>query len=944
MSFPTKQTLAACLLLSPMALHGQQNVQAAMDLNRAVQEGQSAYNAKDYAKAIPSLKTIAEAKPEPNPQLLQSVLYQLGFAQYFQLQEQDAVATFETLLQKFPQTKDAPEVHYMLGKLLVKQDGKIDDAIKHIEEAARNPEYTDEARFMAAEAYIKKDDTDKASELLKSAMKAKSSGPTMLRAAIQLIDLFIAKEKLKEAIDVMQRLTQSSGYPDVIVAINYRLLQIGDRQLQAKSYSDALKSYSLLRPRNQVIEIQTARLEQMRGSIAAMKKAIEQNAKLPISKLPKGAEDKLLMMEAMLANNEKVMEELKGVADYDASLQYRIARCFFNMERYWQASVGFETMVEEYAKNPDAPNALFGAIICQWRLVRLEQAGKLCLRYLERYPTGPHVSEVSELHATLLMQQNRNDECAKFLEAQVKANPKAANRESLLFLLANSYFQSEKYNEAATSYDTLSSEFASSANMEEFVYRRALCDFLRNDYKATIAGFDAYEKKYPAGTFSSDVQYRRGIILLALKEYDKLIESMQNLLRSQNAAGFKGQIYTLLGDAYAAPDNTKANFDLAADNYANAVKFANNDQTVLSYSLEQANNLYRSNRRFNELEALWADFLKNNPNHAMSLRAVGELSKLLIRNGKKEEGKKLMIETALKDIHNPNSEYVEMLLSQIAAQFAPPRAKVKDKAPQPTTDPEADLNAALAIPEEAKTPVYLARMLFARSELARLMRDSEKYSLRLKSLVASTAPTDLGPVLLALVGQRLYDDKKYDQAVPFFKRLRDTYPNSQFSDAAPVGLGRIALQKKEYNNALKDFEFAINKAAGTSMLKEATFGKAQALFYLNRKDEAKALFEQIITAKEWRGEEKAGSLFFRAQIAEKENENGIAHSYYQRIYLSHGAFPKYAAPAYIRAAELLEKDGKNEDAKLTYRLLLKKEAFKETPEYEIARERAGNAE
>ena len=160
-----------------------------MDLNRALSEGMAAYRDKNYDKAIESLSSIVKASPDASPE---SVLYTLGFAYYFQLRHQEASDTFLAYLKKFPDSQNSAEVHLILGRSLLELDGKAEAALGHLAKAAEKPEFAEEARFLAADAYIKKGDTEKAAKTLQNAMKAKSSGPSVLRAALQLVDLYIA--------------------------------------------------------------------------------------------------------------------------------------------------------------------------------------------------------------------------------------------------------------------------------------------------------------------------------------------------------------------------------------------------------------------------------------------------------------------------------------------------------------------------------------------------------------------------------------------------------------------------------------------------------------------------------------------------------------------------------------------------------------------------------
>jgi TolA-binding protein len=887
--------------------------------------------AKNWAVAIENLSTIFKAKPNETSQ---GVLYTLGYAYFFNVNYEEAAKTFEAYLKKYPDAEFASEVHLTLGRALLQLDGKAEEALGHLTKAAEKPEFAEEARFLAADAYIAKGDLEKAAQTLKNAMAGKSSGVGLLRAALKLVDLYIDGSKLAEAMKLLQDLERNPGYPDIIVVVNNRFVKIGDLHLEAKAYADALEAYSNARPRTQVIAVQVDRLAQSKKRKEELEKRIANlnKAKQP---LPRNIEESVATLGGMIESTEKVLGELRGLDTYDATIQYRIGRCYFNMERFWPSSVAFEVVADENPKSEDAATSLFGAMISQWRLGRLDASGVLAKRYLDGHPDGKQFETVAELNATLLLQSRKFDEAESFISGFLEKNPQSPIRQKMMTFLANSRFENQKYDQAAADYDQLMKEFGGSGEYQEYFYRRTLCDFLRNKYEETVSGFDSYEKNFPDGDFLADIRYRRGIIQLALKDYDHLIPSMKSLLEDEDAKGFLGQIHTLLGDAYQNRGTQDGDLEASGTHFKLAVDNANGDRSVLEYALEQATNILRGARRWDDLEALWKKFLKDNPEHPMTLRGVSELSKLLQRANKKEEARKMLSEHILKDIQNPRSEYVEMLISQLAGMHVPPRSVKKD-APKPDIEAlEEALAKDLEIPEADKTPAYVARVLFAKSELDRMMRDQARSERSLGAIANTANPIDLGPVLLSMVGQYLFEKGEYDKAVPLFERLRDAFPDSPFSDAAPVGLGKIALARKEYPEAEKQFDIGINRAAGDQTLKEATFGKAQALRALKRREDAKKLFNQVITTKGWRGVELAGSNFELGEIESESGNKGTAHAYFQRVYLSYGAFPQYAIKAYLRAADMLRMEGKHDEAKKTLQELIRKHP--DSPEAKKAR-------
>ncbi len=902
-----------------------------VDMNLVLREGMTAYQAKDYVTAIERLSQIVAASPDG---AIQNVVYTLGFAQFFNLQHEEAAKTFDLFLKKYPQANTAAEVHLTRANALLKLEGKEQEALTHLAEASKKPEFAEEARFLAVEAYLKLGDKERAGQTLESTMKEFATGPVVLRAALQLVDLHISSGDLDEALKILNRLEDSSGYPDIIVTVNHRLVQIGDQYVDLSDFPAALASYSSVRPRNQVVAIQTNRLESTRKMIAELERRVAA-AERTKQVLPRGLADRLAQLKALSEHTEKVLGDVRTRSDYDAIVQFRIARCYFNMERYWPAAVAFEAVADDHKDFSDAPTSLFGAIVSYFRLNMFGEADALSQRYLRDFAKEKHADQVVEMRATLLLQDGKAAEAVSFIDPWLQANPQSPTRERLLMLLANARFQSGQYDAAAKSYDQLRKEFAASPAYEEIVYRRALCDFLRNDYEATLKSFSAYEKDFPKGQFLADISYRRGIIQLAMKQYDTLIASMNQLLKNPAAQNNAGQIHTLLGDAWSA----KGDVTQAADAFTAAVRTANGDVTVLQYALEQATSMLSGSRRWQDLRSLLGDFLKDNPNHPMELRTVAELVKLFHRDKQTVQAKEMLMKYAMRDIHNPRSEYVEMLLSQLAGLYVPPRTAKKDES-APSLDALLEaLTKQLEIPEASRTLTSFARVEFAKAELARMMRDADRQGRILNTIATVAKPQDLGPILLSLVGQFLVNDGKPDQAAPLFVHLRDQFRDSAYSDAASVGLGQIALNQKDFAAAVVEYDQALNRSAGNSMLKEAMFGKAQALQGLKKWDDAKKLYEEIVATREWRGAEKAGSVFHLGEIAAEQGDLGAANAHFQKVYLSYGAFPQYAAKAYLMSAEMLEKAGQPDAAATALRKLLDHPKLKDSAEAEIARKK-----
>src|SRR5690606_20411525 len=92
------------------------------------------------------------------------------------------------------------------------------------------------------------------------------------------------------------------------------------------------------------------------------------------------------------------------------------------------------------------------------------------------------------------------------------------------------------------------------------------------------------------------------------------------------------------------------------------------------------------------------------------------------------------------------------------------------------------------------------------------------------------------------------------------------YQNSFFSDAGPVGLGRVALARNQGEEALALLDAALENKSSSRMY-EAMEAKVRALMLLNKLDDAEKLALEVIGTKQAGRELIAKSYMDLAQIA-----------------------------------------------------------------------------
>jgi tetratricopeptide (TPR) repeat protein len=374
-------------------------------------------------------------------------------------------------------------------------------------------------------------------------------------------------------------------------------------------------------------------------------------------------------------------------------------------------------------------------------------------------------------------------------------------------------------------------------------------------------------------------------------------------------------MYCLLADTYKKkksdkPDETARFQQLAVEAYKNAAKTKSPDD-VIQYALDQVTAMLQANQEWAAIAELHTDFIKNNPNSALTLPSVGWIVKTLARENKIPEATAIVADALKPKIGDASCEQVEFLIDELVKTIVPRKKAVDVDLVALDKQLVEILNKAIAGQENATTN---ARIYYARARLAQALKRNDLADTYLKSIATINAdnPAILSPALLATSGDILLKSGELDKAQAMYQRLIDRYPDGMYADAGPYGLGYIALARKKPADALKIFETALEQNPGQSRTKEMTLGKIEALIDVGRLDDAEKLATETIGDRSFRGEFAGKANLMLARVYRKQSEKATdaiakleilkkSQAICQRVYVTYKTSPDVCAEAYLQA-------------------------------------------
>lgn len=929
-SKPSQHASLLCALLvaaAPFSASAQAPAPNPAALNKLWDEAAQAFNASDHALAAQKLEELLRSVGNSTDGPIEQLRFNLGLAHFLNKKYPEAEKAFLETIRQFPKGEYTSRAQLGIGRVRIAQGNK-EGAIEALRTASADPKLRSEAGLSLGQVYLDLKREADAAQVFRSLMGSDIRTSQQTAAAVEMLGVMAKSGKLNELVSYLDRLIRQPGIRDSMAWYANQVIVQADELVQSNPDA-ALVIYRSVLPRTQILEIQRAALQSLNKDAQVLEARVTAEQDKPLNQRS-NASELLGPVKSTISAATTALEAIEKKTDLDAALLMRRGRSLYFLNRYEEALVCFREIRTKYPKAEDLSAAAYAEIVVLNSLKKPDEALVRGNDFLLKFPDSPNVEQVASLVIESLSQNNKWSDVITLSKDLESKFPNSQGRDRWVYFQGRALFNDGQFSEAVRQFQRLISDYSKSELVEPALYHVAMGYFLTNDYKNTLVACNEYLKKYPTGVYTGDILYRLAFIDFNDKQSDqsdRIIKSLGDYLAKHPTDGAAAPMLLLIADTWSQKKrgNTDESRELAEtmalDAYKKAVWASTSDETT-QYALESATSLLQSRKDWAGIADLHGEFLKRNSKSQLALVSANWLAKMKIREGKADDAVR-MLGDALKDrISDPASEQAELLIDQLVRTIVPPRKK--------GVEIDADAIEKRVVDELTRvagqdpTPTANARIYYARAKANELLKRPTQAAVYLKGIALNTDPAALSPALLYASGDILLKQGELDKAEAVFQRLADRFKESMFSDAGPVGLGKVALARKQPDVALKILNEAIEKNPGLSSVGEASLAQLQALSALNRLDEAEKLALSIVGDKAFRGE-KAGQAYLElakvwrkragAQAGEQQRESRAkAHGYYQRVYLTYKNYPEICAEAMWQAYEVLKELGMETEA------------------------------
>ncbi len=867
-----------------------------------------------------------------------------------------AVAKFTAFIKEFPDASDIEQVVYNRA-LANFQNGEFDAAIKDLEEnLAKFPNSTtiSNSKNLLALAFA-----------TKASMEINKGDAADRDAAMALF---------KQSTDILRQIITSRADLTLVNEAYFQLGEIlfsqaisSDEEQKATLFGEALVAYRSILPKDEVIAMQKARVENFpalrrdalkRGDRAGLETLDKENERelrrlSEVQGKPDQTLNAMLKMAEIYFNSMRLNEarvltqhlgpfiEAEPDADKKISMQkralYLTAMTYGLQNVAPKAVASYETFQSQFKGDPIAQNLplTIGSVFLNSPDPAVNDPRK-AIPYFEEsltiYPDGRFAGLSAVNQALAQSRLGQTDDSLKTFQEFLSRNPRPVEGVVAQMGIANIYKDTQRWDEAIAAYKEVLSKFSGQPQAADAEFWIAFSTQQKGDNAAALPMFQAFIDKHP----------KNGLIPTALF----------TLATAQLATGAKTDgLATLTRIAKEFPESNPAPFTyfqraqiLAADGNRDAMlglmrefieKYPQDNKVYYAYdSLAQA---ALADTKVDEAIQLYKDYAQNyptSPQAAESLLKVVDLQRnLAAALGRysamppEDQGKwKDQLDSSMATGQDlvarfPDSPQVALAMRGILeAQRMQLAAGLKQPADIETYFSEF----AAAAPSDAarsKTMFTLA-VFIAESDKARALQTmNDAYNSEL-----IYAPADLDFYGLALI-----ENGDLEPAAGVFEKLSTDFANPPGVAAAQIpvqiqeaqamalfGKGRIAQESNDTAAAGALFETLKTTYPWSPKVLEANFGIAQSLREQKKLDEALALLTQIIRATTATADLRANSMLLGGFIMvdkmnaapdpkEKEEFLATAIDYFIKIAQFYSGVPAVASQGLWEGAQLLEK-------------------------------------
>ena len=784
-------------------------------------------------------------------------------------------------------------------------------------------------------------------------------------AIMQIINALIEIPDFDRIMEWIPKLYRTDARYDI--RVNIALMNVAAALYDAKEYDSALPLFRMILPRDELIAHHEEKLREMRLSFGLppeegaemtademMLFGVEETTATTEEGVVESLSPEEIARDKALNNQKKLLENLRGIEAYENRINYRMARLYNDIDRYWEGVRFFEKVFKADPTTETGEQAIYEEINTLLEEIdSLPDAEKKAFAYLQDYKEGV-TPRLIAYDLTSYYQKRQQWEEIKALKPYIDSLGSSTNGmekveldmivqydTELYFSQAIADLIRQKFPAAEPGFKYVLDTFPNSRQESNCRYWYPMTMLFQQRYADALPEFEYYTKAFPDGNFVSESTYQCGVCMFGLEQYTNAMERFSYVIDHYSDSKILPEAASMRGDLYASGmvyDEDDFLVRAVAD-YQSAVTAANrlNKVKQATYATFKMAEVYEAEaedfeERYDDIIVAVQAYLDEWQAEADIAKALFWIGKTKIQQDLIDEAVATYVEAIIEYGMDVRQDGVDLMIAEL----------VKVSAIYLDGEQQTKLHSDLETALEEATDLTLKLRL--RVTLAKLDRNEIELG---KQLIAELPNLDnASPPVLATICEASFDIKDYSRAEELLQIFLLQFEDSEYMRSAYKLLGSGRYAEKDYEGALETIEEAQETYGSEYDVAWAQLMKAQILLDQNKFEEAYEANKYIMNVPAWRGAPVAQATYQMGQVEEKSGNLLKAAGMYQRTYFQFKghAGGYWAAEGYLASARCLKALDRTNDARNTYRAMLFDRYVSSLPQAEIARKALGATE
>ena len=459
--------------------------------------------------------------------------------------------------------------------------GEFDDAVKDLDRFAER--FAGSRIAMDAEQLLAKVYAGMASKLFKEKKNVDAE------AALKMAEQRFEKVGVQEKNPVLS---------------NEALFSAGKTFLDFSQYDKALDYFRRVRPKEELIEYQRAKVDKLREQrLALVRESGKEN-------------------DSLKSDVQRETGKLNRLLDrfdlYLAAQQY-VAQVFLAQQKY-DESIVVNQRYMPFFDDDMGRLAQYQIVVANLGKNDLANAQELAAAFAEKYRADPIGDDLFYRLGEKYNAIGKPDKALEQLELSLQKYPHGSYAESSLLTRASVLTQMDQTDKAAEEYARFMKLFAKSQLIDRALYLRGLNYQKQGKFDLSTKDFREIQSTHPQSKYKEDAFFRIGVNLSSAGKQQDAVEHLLRFEKLYPKSELLSAVLYQLGFAYEGAGK----YDMAIRTHErNAKEFTKHD--MAPYSLFSIGVIHYNRHKYDEMEKAFRDYIAKYPEH----KNVGDAQNLM---------------------------------------------------------------------------------------------------------------------------------------------------------------------------------------------------------------------------------------------------------------------------------------------------------------------------